>query len=426
MGASRRTPSAAGRASDHSTTLDGVSRTTELAQHISDELRVLRRDFHRIPEIGLRLPLTKARLLEALAGLPIEIHESDNLDSVVGVIRGGARSDGPVVLLRGDMDALPVHELHESDYCSTHPGVMHACGHDMHIAGLVGAARILCAMREELHGDVVLMFQPAEEGPGGAEPMLAEGLLDVAGRPVEAAYAMHVAAATFPKGTWWTTRGACMAASEDVHIVIRGAGGHGSQPQDALDPVPVACEVALAIQTAVTRQFGVFDPVVATIGRIAAGTKSNIIPDTAEIDITLRSLSQEARATLLDSVIRLATGIAEAHGLSAEHQVIESYPPTVNADADYELGRQVVTDLFGADAYRERENPEMGAEDFSFVLEQVPGAYFFLGCCPTEDPATAPDNHSPRAAFDDDVLWQASAWLAEMALRRTRPAAQTG
>ena len=387
---------------------------------MSDDLRSLRRDLHRIPEIGLRLPLTKARLLEALDGLPIEIHQSDNLDSVVGVIRGGARTDGPVVLLRGDMDALPLQELHESDYCSTHPGVMHACGHDMHIAGLVGAARILCQLKDELAGDVVLMFQPAEEGPGGAEPMLDEGLLDIAGRPVEAAYAMHVASATFPKGTWWTTRGACMAAAEDVHIVVRGAGGHGSQPQVALDPVPVACEIALAIQTAVTRRFDVFDPVVATIGRIAAGTKSNIIPDTAELDITLRSLSQESRKRLRETVIRLAEGISQAHGLSAEHQVVESYPPTVNTDADYDLGRQVVTDLFGADAYVEREDPEMGAEDFSFVLERVPGAYFFLGCCPTEDPKTAADNHSPRAAFDDDVLWQASAWLAEMALRRTQ------
>lgn len=392
---------------------------------MSDDLRALRRDFHRIPEIGLRLPLTKARLLEALEGLPIEMHEGESLDSVVGVIRGGARSDGPVVLLRGDMDALPVQELYESDYCSTHPGAMHACGHDMHIAGLVGAARILCEMREELQGDVVLMFQPAEEGPGGAEPMLAEGLLEVAGRPVEAAYAMHVASASYPRGTWFTTRGACMAAAEDVHITVRGAGGHGSQPQDALDPVPVACEIALAVQSAVTRQFDVFDPVVATIGRIAAGTKSNIIPDDAELSITLRSLSQESRMKLRASVIRLAEGISAAHGLTADHDVLESYPPTVNDDAEYELGRQVVTDLFGDEAYVERPNPEMGAEDFSFVLEQVPGAYFFLGCSVEDDPADAADNHSPRAAFDDSVLWQASAWLAEMALRRTAGAPQT-
>lgn len=395
-----------------------MNRTLELARQYNDDLRALRRDFHRIPEIGLHLPLTKARLLEALAGLPVEIHESDTIDSVVGVIRGGARSDGPVVLLRGDMDALPVFELYESDYASTHPGVMHACGHDLHIAGLVGAARILCEQRDRLAGDVVLMFQPGEEGPGGAEPMLAEGLLDVAGRRVEAAYALHVSAAEVPPGTWTGNRGATMAAAEDVLIRVDGAGGHGSQPWDAVDPVPVACEIALAVQTLVTRRFSPFDPVVATVGRVAAGTKSNIIPDFAELDITLRTLSQENRVALRDKVIQLAEGIASAHGLTASTRVAESYPPTINDLAEYDFALQVIGDLFGPDAYAERPNPEMGAEDFSFVMEQVPGAYLFLGCCPTDDPATAPDNHSPRAGFDDAHLWQASAWLAEVALRR--------
>lgn len=394
-----------------------VSQTTDIARRLSDDLRALRRDFHRIPELGMRLPLTKARLLDALEGLSIEIHEGASLDSVVGVIRGGRRSDGPVVLLRGDMDALPVQELVESDFTSQHPGMMHACGHDMHIAGLVGAARILCELRDELAGDVVLMFQPAEEGPGGAEPMLAEGLLDVAGRRVEAAYAMHVTAAEVPAGTWTGNRGATMAAAEDVLIRIDGAGGHGSQPWDAVDPVPIACEIALAIQTLVTRQFSPFDPVVATVGRVAAGTKSNIIPDFAELDVTLRALSPQNRVALRDKVLQLASGIASAHGLSAGAEVVESYPPTINDLDEYDLAVQALSDLFGPDAYRERPHPEMGAEDFAFVLEQVPGAYLFLGTCPG-DPQTAPDNHSPRAAFDDAHLWQASAWLAEVALRR--------
>ncbi|GAB3579971.1 M20 metallopeptidase family protein [Calidifontibacter terrae] len=394
-----------------------MTSTIDLAHRFSDDLRALRREFHQIPELGLRLPLTKAKVLEALAGLPIEIHQSDTLDAVVGVIRGGKRSDGPVVLLRGDMDALPVQELTDLDYASTHPGVMHACGHDLHIAGLVGAARILCELREELAGDVVLMFQPAEEGPGGAEPMLAEGLLDVAGRPVEAAYALHVAAAEVPAGTWTGNRGATMAAAEDVLIKVEGAGGHGSQPWDAIDPVPIACEIALAIQTLVTRRFSPFDPVVAAVGRVAAGTKSNIIPDFAELDVTLRTLSQENRVSLREKVIQLAEGIASAHGLTATARVVESYPPTINDATEFDRAVQALTDLFGPEAYSERPNPEMGAEDFSFVLEQVPGAYLFLGACPG-DPETAPDNHSPRAAFDDQYLWQASAWLAEMALRR--------
>lgn len=390
----------------------------QLARDLSDDLVALRRELHRTPEIGLRLPLTKARVLDALAGLDLEVHEGESLDSVVAVIRGRGAAEGPVVLLRGDMDALPVHEEADTPFASQHAGVMHACGHDLHVAALVGAARVLCQLRDELHGDVVLMFQPAEEGPGGAEPMLAEGLLDVAGRPVDAAYSWHVAAAGYPLGTWFGNRGATMASSEDVRVTVHGAGGHGSQPWDALDPVPVAAEVVLALQSAVTRGFDVTDPVVATVGRLAAGSRSNIIPDTAELDITLRALSQDHRERLRETVTRLATGIAGAHGMTATTELYESYPPTINDDAEYDLGLEVLADLFGEGAYVERPAPEMGAEDFSFVMERVPGAYLYLSGCASEDPESAPDNHSPRAEFDDSVLWQASAWLAEMALRR--------
>lgn len=269
-----------------------------------------------------------------------------------------------------------------------------------------------------LAGDVVLMFQPAEEGPGGAEPMLAEGLLNAAGRRVDSAYALHVSSADYPRGTWFTTKGACMAACDDVIVTVVGRGGHGSQAHASLDPVPVACEIVTALQTMVTRAYDVHDPVVVTAGYVQAGSKTNIIPDEARIGLTVRSLSHENRARLHTDIDRLATGIAGAHGLTARLEWIDPYPPTINDDAEYEFGRQVITDLFGADAYTERAEPEMGSEDMAYVMEQVPGAYFFLGACVSDDPATAPDNHSPRAAFDDSVLYQASAWLAEMALRR--------
>lgn len=395
-----------------------MSITTHLVREMHDDLVDLRRQLHRVPEIGLRLPQTKALVLEALAGLPLEIHEGDSLDSVVAVVRGAKGESGPVVILRGDMDALPVQEETGLPFASEVPGVMHACGHDLHVAALVGAARLLCRRREELSGDVVLMFQPAEEGPGGAEPMIAEGLLDIAGRRADAAYAWHIAAAGYPLGTWFGNRGTTMASSEDIHVVVHGAGGHGSQPWDALDPVPVAAEIVLALQSAVTRSFDVTDPVVATVGRLAAGTKANIIPDRAELDITCRALSEEARQRLRVVVERVATGVAAAHGLTATTEVVESYPPTVNDEAEHDLACQVIDDLFGAGTYVERPAPEMGAEDFSFVMEQVPGAYLYLSGCSTDDPATAPDNHSPRAEFDDSVLWQAAAWLAETALRR--------
>ncbi|NHN56234.1 amidohydrolase [Calidifontibacter sp. DB0510] len=385
---------------------------------LGPQLSALRRTLHQIPELGLRLPQTQAVVLEQLAELDdIEITTGRELDSVTVVLRGKARPDGPVVLLRGDMDALPVVEQTEVDYRSTN-GCMHACGHDLHVAGLMGALRLLHARRDELAGDVVFMFQPGEEGGGGAEVMLTEGVLDAAGRPVEAAYALHVAASQLPRGHWASRPGTCMAAAEDVRITLHGAGGHGSQPQEAKDPIPAIAELVTALQTRVTREFDVFDPVVITVGSLHAGTASNIIPDDAHLVATVRSLGPQTRERARRVIERVATGIATAHDVRAEFHWFDSYPATINDDTAYDLGVQVIRDLFGDDAFTERRTPEMGAEDFSFVLERVPGAYFFLGACPSDEPEGAPDNHSPRAAFDDSVLPYAAAWLAEMALRR--------
>ena len=401
-------------------------RTTEIAEELRPALVALRRELHQIPEIGLHLPLTQQKVLAELADLDLEITTGEGLSSIVAVLRGrgpapaGREERRPVVLLRGDMDALPVTEdLGHLDYESTHVGQMHACGHDLHTAALVGAARILDRMRDELAGDVVLMFQPAEEGPGGAEPMLAEGLLDAAGRRVEAAYALHVSSSEFPLRQWFSCRGALMAAADTVHLEVRGSGGHGSQPHHTLDPVPVLCEIVLALQTMVTRSFDPFDTVVLTVGRIAAGTKDNIIGDTGELSATLRTFRPETRALALTNIERVATNVAAAHGLTARMWTTEAYPATINDPAEYDLARQVVEDLFGTEQYADRPNPEMGSEDMSFVLNEVPGAYFFISACPDKDYANAPTNHSPRAAFDDVVVPDAAAWYAEVALRRT-------
>ena len=213
------------------------------------------------------------------------------------MLRGRAPVEGerPVVLLRGDMDALPVAEEVDVDYVSERPGLMHACGHDLHMAGLVGAARILDELRDELVGDVVLMFQPAEEGPGGADPMIGEGLLEAAGRRVDAAYAVHVYSADHPCGVWFGRPGTLMAAADEVFVTVRGVGGHGvgarARPRT---PCRWRARSCSRFQTAVTRQFSVWDPVVLTVGRIAAGTKDNIIPDDAVVEATLRTFSQGA------------------------------------------------------------------------------------------------------------------------------------
>lgn len=396
-----------------------MTTSLDLARQMAGDLIGLRRDLHRIPEIGLHLPLTQQRVLAALEGLDLEITTGRGLSSVVAVLRG--RPGGPVVLLRGDMDGLPVSEEVPVDYASQHDGAMHACGHDLHMASLVGAARILHARRDELAGDVVLMFQPAEEGPGGAEPMLHEGLLEVAGRRVDAAYALHVFSSEIPLGQWESRPRELMAGADTVDITVTGAGGHGSAPHRALDPVPVLCEVVLALQTMVTRTFDVFDPVVLTVGRIAAGTKDNIIGDTAELSATLRTFSMEQRELAHRSIRRVASGVSAAHGMTCTVGFGEGYPATVNDDAELAFGRDVVTRLFGSGSYQERERPEMGSEDMSFVMNEVPGAYLFLGACPEGvDPQDAPDNHSPRAAFDDSVVPDGAAWLAEVALQRCR------
>ncbi|HEX6249591.1 MAG TPA: M20 family metallopeptidase [Nocardioidaceae bacterium] len=396
--------------------------TLEHARRLADDLIELRRELHQVPELGFDLPVTQKLVLDALEGLDLEVTTGENLSSVVAVVRGGAApsDEGPVVLLRGDMDGLPVTEEVDTPYRSRHEGRMHACGHDLHTAALVGAARILSEMRDELAGDVVLMFQPAEEGPGGAEPMIAEGLLEAAGRPVDAAFAMHVSSSEYPLGQWFSRPGPVMAASDTVGITVRGEGGHGSEPHRAVDPVPILCEIVLALQVMVTRSFDAFDSVLLTVGRITAGTKDNIIPDSAELAATLRTFTPGNLATARANIERVARGVAAAHGAGAEVTFTESYPATVNDDDEYALAVEAVTDMFGVERYSERPLPEMGSEDMSFVMEQVPGAYLFLGACPAEDYDAAPDNHSPRAEFDDSVVPDAAAWLAEVALRRLR------
>jgi amidohydrolase len=405
-----------------STPADSIAESTtiRLARELGPDLVALRRRLHQIPEIGLDLPLTQSVLLDALASLGIELTTGRSLSSIVGVICGTGTVEGErqVVLLRGDMDALPVTEEVDVDYVSQHHGVMHACGHDLHMAALVGAARVLCALRDQLAGDVVLMFQPGEEGPGGAEPMIREGLLEAAGRRVDAAYALHVSSSDFPFGQWTSRLGTTGAAADEVRVRVIGQGGHGSTPHRAKDPIPAACEMVIALQTMATRGFDAFDPIMITVGRIAAGTKENIIPDEAQFDATIRSLSAQSRSKAQHDIERLLSGISSAHGLGIDIDYRLGYPVTVNDDAEYALAREVVEDLFGADRYTELPHPELGSEDMAFVMELVPGAYFNVGACTIDDWEAAADNHSPRAAFDDAVLPEAAAWLAECALRR--------
>jgi amidohydrolase len=385
---------------------------------IAADLRELRRAIHRDPEIGTDLPRTQEKVLAALAGLPLEqVTPGRQLTSVTAVLRGGR--PGPTVLLRGDMDALPVTELTGVPYASAVAGAMHACGHDLHTAMLVGAARLLSARQAELPGSVVFMFQPGEEGFGGAQLMIDEGVLDASGERAVAAYGLHVSSSELPGGLIAGRPGAMLAAADQLFVTVRGRGGHASRPNLAADPIPVACEIVTALQTMVTRQFDVFDPVVITVGSFHAGTAENVIPDYAELKATVRSFSPGARAQARDASLRLIAAIAGAHGLSADAEFIDGYPVTMNDPGELAFTEGVVEEALGAGRFVLAPNPITGAEDFSFVLEEVPGAFVFLGACPPEvDPQAAAYNHSPLAVFDDSVLPEGAALLAELALRR--------
>src|SRR5215467_9573466 len=273
---------------------------TEDAAAIAGELAHLRRAIHAEPETGLHLPLTQEKILAALDGLPLEVTRGSALTSVTAVLRGGAVG-GPVVLLRADMDALPVTERTGLGYASTIDGTMHACGHDLHSAMLAGAARLLSARQADLPGSVVFMFQPGEEGHGGARFMIEEGVLEAAGERPAAAYALHVASAELPAGVFSSREGTMMAAAEALNVTVHGRGGHGSEPHHAADPIPVACEIVTALQVLVTRTFDIADPVVITVGSFHAGTTNNVIPDEARLQLTIRSFSPAARTRVRDA-----------------------------------------------------------------------------------------------------------------------------
>jgi amidohydrolase len=386
------------------------------AYNDADRTIDLRRRLHREPEIGLHLPRTQEMALEAFADLPVEITTGTSTSSVVAVLRGAR--PGPTYLLRGDMDALPVREDTGLPFASQNPGAMHACGHDTHVAMLLGAARLLAERRDELTGQVVFMVQPGEEGFHGARYMLQEGLLDVVpGAPVSGAFALHISS-TVASGSVNVRPGPMMAAADQWRMVVRGRGGHASEPHAAADPIPVAAEIVLALQSMVTRRVDVFDPAVVTVAHIEAGSTNNVIPDTAFLEGTIRTLSERNRAEVVAAVRRVATHIGAAHGLEVEFAHEEGYPVTVNDPGAAAAVLEAATELLGERASHLSPAPLMGAEDFSYVLQRVPGAMAWLGACPPGlDPETAPANHSNLVVFDEEPLPAGVALYAQMAMR---------
>lgn len=380
----------------------------------------LRRALHSRPEIGLELPHTRDSVVAALADLPLQVHLGRCLSSVVAVLEGDR--PGPTVLLRGDMDALPMPEDTGLPFASTIEGTMHACGHDTHVAMLASAARVLAGHRDAMAGRVLFMFQPGEEGFHGARHMIDEGLLDPtgpAGRP-EAAYALHISA-TVPSGDVHTRPGPLMAAADTLRVTVSGRGGHASAPHDALDPVPAAAAMVGALQTALTRRVDAHHPVVLTIAHISAGTTNNVIPETAFMEGTLRTLSDDTRSLVREEIRRVCRYTALAHGCTAEVEISPGYPVTINDAGAAERIGSLAERVLGRDRVVTMPAPIMGAEDFSYVLAEVPGALAFLGACPPGvDPSSAPPNHSNRVVFDEAAMAAGVALYASLALDALR------
>ncbi|MFA9200512.1 MAG: M20 family metallopeptidase [Cypionkella sp.] len=382
------------------------------ARDIAERIVALRRAIHAEPELGLQTPLTLAKVRAALAHLPLDWRGGGSTTGAVATLRGAR--PGRRVLLRGDMDALPMDEHTGLDFASTIPGRMHACGHDAHTAMLAGAAELLAARRDELAGEIQFMFQPGEEGFHGARHMLEDGLID----PLpEAAFALHVMP-NARHGAVAGRAGALMASTDTLEIVVEGKGGHASMPHDTLDPVPAACAIVGALQAMVTRRFNAADAVVVTVTMIKAGTANNVIPDRVTLGGTIRTLTPRNRETVRALVEEVAVGVAAGYGVRASVNLTAGFPVTVCDERAVELGRTVTRELFGEGAWTPLPAPIMGAEDFSYVLEQVPGAMFFLGVAPEgNDWRSCCAIHSARMMIDESALPRGSALLAGCALR---------
>jgi amidohydrolase len=379
---------------------------------LADAVR-MRRHIHQRPEIGLQNPGTQQTILEAIDGLGLEVSTGTATSSVVAILDGD--KPGPTMVLRADMDALPMPEDTGVDFASTVENTMHACGHDLHVSMLAGAARLLHARRRDIAGRVLFMFQPGEEGYGGADVMLNEGMLEGVG-DVTSAFAIHVTSFA-PSGHIALKGGSIMASADVLRVRVMGRGGHASAPHHALDPIPVACEIVTAFQTMITRKVDVFDPAVVTIGQIIAGTTNNVIPEHADIIGTIRAVSEKTRSLVHGQLQQVAEGIAAAHGATAEVTIEPGYPVTVNNVDFAAFSTSIATDLLGNGRVHQMVNPVMGAEDFSYVLNRVRGSMVFLGgTMPGLDPRTAPPNHSNRVMFDENCMTTGIALYSAMAL----------
>jgi amidohydrolase len=381
-------------------------RIRNLAHEYVPEITAARRHLHQHPELSWQEKETAAFIRKFLAPLNIELRTTDNLYATVAIIRGA--KPGPTVGLRADIDALPITEKSELPYRSQNTGCMHACGHDGHTATLLGTIKILAELRHELHGNIICVFQPAEEHNGGGRALLASNLLD--GFDIDAFFALH-AWPYLPAGTIGIKRGAMMSAIDDFEVVIHGKAGHAAHPLAAIDPVLISAHVITAVQSLVTRERHGADPAVISITMVHGGTADNVIPAEVRLGGTIRTLQTETRERLNRRFTELVEGVAQSFGGRAEVKIENGYPALVNDDRMVDFVEKIGSEVAGSSKVVELKEPSMGGEDFAYYLQKYSGAMFRLGVGP------ASGLHSDTFDFNDAVLETGMAMMASLAVK---------
>lgn len=378
------------------------------APNVMAEVLATRHHLHRFPEIGLSEFKTSDYVAEQLTAFGYEVTRGLAKTGIVATLRNGSseRSIG----IRADFDALPILEETGLPYASEIPGVMHACGHDGHTAMLLGAAKIL-AERRNFDGVIHLIFQPAEENFGGARIMIEDGLFDRF--PCDAVFALHNDP-EIPFGHIALREGPIMAAVDECKITVNGRGGHGAEPQSTADPIVCGASIVMALQTIVSRNIHPLDPTVITVGGFHAGAASNVIPERAEMVLSIRSFDPKVRDQLERRIRAVAEGQAASYGMGVTIDYERGYDPTINHKAETDFVRDLAVSFAGQDKVYDLPRPMMGSEDFAYMLAKRPGSYFFLG---TQRTPNDPPLHHPRYDFNDDILPVGTTFWVELAER---------
>jgi hippurate hydrolase len=373
-----------------------VHHLLQKADEIKHKLIAIRRDIHRYPELSMEESRTAAKVADELTGMGLEVSRGIGGHSLIADLQG--HSSGPTIALRADMDALPIQENTGLPFSSEHPGKMHACGHDMHTAILLGAAQILVRMKDQLHGTVRFLFQGAEETLQGAKAIIKSNVLD----GVSEIYGLHNVP-VLPTGKIATRAGAEMASSDQFEIVIEGKGGHGARPENSIDPIVAAAAVIMGLQTAVSRETSPFEPVVVTIGSIHSGNAYNVIPQRAELHGTVRTFSPRVREQMPERVKRLVRQISGAYRCQSTVKYSLMTTALMNDEVCVSHVNLAVDQLIGKEN-RIAHTPTMASEDFAEYLQLVPGCFFYLGCGPQENAEQAFGVHHPEYNPDEQCI----------------------